>query len=527
MSGLMGGPGSVALWRQGEASLTGGNPDAARAAYEALLRLEPGHALARLRLSMLATRQGRYRESVAHLLAISATQPSDPFLLAMIAGMLHRLGESRAALQCVRHPGMATAADKALLEDMANLASQLGDMPQALRLLDLADADGRASANSLYLRGTVQLFEGRLADAEATLEASLDRAPANGQAHWALSRLRRQTPQHNHVDRLQAKLAARPDDGQRASLSFALFKELDDLDRPDDAWRALADGCASKRRQLNYRGSDEDAAFAALLDFDPAAPPSAAAPAPGPQPIFIVGLPRTGTTLLERILGRHPDVENAGELDDLPLQLRWCTNRFSKSFVDAAVFRAAAGIDFAELGQRYLEHAQWRANGKPRFTDKMPLNFLHVGYIARALPQARILHMVRDPMDSCLSNLKELFAEAYPYSYDLDELGAHYGRYRRLMAHWQARLPGRILDVSYEALVTDPEATARGVLAFCGLDWHPECIDIESNTTPVSTASSAQVRQPIHRRAIDSWRRYAAPLEPLRRRLATDGWIPA
>jgi len=397
MSGLMGEQRSGDFWRQGEAALAGGNPDAARVAYETLLRQEPGHALARLRLSMLATRQGRYRESVAHLLAIAATRPSDPFLLAMIAGMLHRLGESRAALDCVRHPGLDTSGDAALLEDMANLASQLGDMPRALRLLDAADALGRPSANSRYLRGTVQLFEGRLDEAEATLEASLAGAPGNGRANWALAGWGRKKPEHSQFARLEGRLATRPDDEQRAALSFALFKELDDLDRIDPAWRALADGCASKRRLLNYRSADEEAAFAVLRDFDPAG--GAAVPAPGPQPIFIVGLPRTGTTLLERILGRHPDVENAGELDDLPLQLRWCSNRFSKSFVDAALFRAAAGIDFAELGQRYLAHAQWRSNGKPRFTDKMPLNFLHFGYLARALPQGPHLHMGPRPLE--------------------------------------------------------------------------------------------------------------------------------
>ena len=337
MSGLMGEPGSAGLWRQGEASLTGGNPDAARAAYEALLRLEPGHALARLRLSMLATRQGRYRESVAHLLAISATQPSDPFLLAMIAGMLHRLGESRAALECVRHPGLGHApptrpCSRTWPTWPASSATCPG--PRSCWTMPMPSA-GPAPARCICA-APCSCSKAVWPTPKPRWRRAWRLAPANGQAHWALSRLRRQTPERNHVDRLQAQLAARPDDGQRASLSFALFKELDDLDRPDDAWRALADGCASKRRQLNYRGSDEDAAFAALLAFDPGGPPSAAASAPGPQPIFIVGLPRTGTTLLERILGRHPDVENAGELDDLPLQLRWCTNRFSKSFVDAA-----------------------------------------------------------------------------------------------------------------------------------------------------------------------------------------------
>ena len=528
MSGLMGEHGIDRLWRQAEAHLAGRNRAAAELADAAVVAQQPAHALARLRLSTLATQQGRYRESVAHLLAIVAGRPTDPTLLAMIAGMLHRLGETRVALDCVGHPAIFAAADPAELEEMASLASQLGDLPLSHRLLDRLGELRAPNAGSLYLRATVQLFEGRLDAAEASLEDCLRRDPMHAQAHWALSRLRKQTPAHNHVDRLRRLVPQHPDDAGRASLLFGLSKELDDLDDTDAAWTALSTGCASKRRLLDYRSSDEDAVFAALQAFD--CEPSTAVDASatdGAQPIFIVGLPRTGTTLLERILGRHPSVENAGELDDLALQLRWCANRFSKNYLDAGLFQAAATIDFAELGQRYLAHARWRANGKARFTDKMPLNFLHVGFVARALPQARILHLVRNPMDTCLSNLKELFAEAYPYSYDLDELAAHYGRYRRLMAHWHARLPGRVLDVSYEALATEPEATARSILAHCGLDWHPDCVRIEGNLSPVATASSSQVRQPIHTRAIESWRRYAAPLEPLRQRLQADGWLPA
>ncbi len=527
MSGLIGEQSVDWLWRQGESYLARRDPGAAEAAYAAVVAQQPGHALARLRLSTLATQQGRYRDSVSHLLAITASHPSDPYLLAMVAGMLHRLGESRVALDCVAHPAFLIFEDRAVLEDMASLASQLGDMTTAHRLLDAADRHGPPpGASALYLRATLQLFEGQFEASGHGLEACLAREPGHAQAHWALSRVRKQRPANNHVERLRRVLPQRADDAGRASVLFGLAKELDDLNDVVPAWEALAAGCASKRRLLEYRSADEDAAFAALQDFDARAEAtSSPPPATGAQPIFIVGLPRTGTTLLERILGGHPDVENAGELDDLALQLRWCTNRFSKNYLDAGLFRAASGIDFEELGRRYLAHSQWRANGKPFYTDKMPLNFLHVGFIARALPQARILHMVRNPMDTCFSNLKELFNDAYPYSYDLDELAAHYGRYRRLMAHWHRQLPGRILDVAYESLVADPLPAARTILDFCGLGWRANVVDIVSNRTPVATASSAQVRQPIHAGAIESWRRYAVPLEPLRARLHADGWI--
>jgi tetratricopeptide (TPR) repeat protein len=513
------------LWQRAERHLAEGNVAAARAGLEALLVRQPGHVMARLRLSTLDTAQGRYRDSLQQLLAIAGLGPEDPQLLAMLAGLLNRLGESRVALRCVADSALTRTADKSLLEEMAQLALQMADTGRAMQLLDAADQLGGPTPAALYTRATAQLFAGDLDQADATLAACLRLAPTHAQAHWALARLRRQTEADNHCARLRGLLANNPDPGSAVYLGFALFKELDDLGRHDEAWDALELACARKRQALAYRPRDEQLAFASLQGFRRRSDQPAPAPVPGQaRPVFIVGMPRTGTTLLEQVLGSHPAVHNAGELDDFPLQLRWCTNRFSKSYLDPAVFDAARRLDFAQLGRRYLQHASWRAAGKAVFTDKLPLNFLHVGFIAEALPQARILHMVRNPMDTCFSNLKELFADAYPYSYDLEELGEHYGRYRRLMTHWHEQYPGRILDVSYESLVSDTETQRAAILAFCDLPaGHDQ--DGTAATPVVTTASSVQVREPIHRRGIDAWRSYARHLEPLQSRLRAGGWL--
>jgi hypothetical protein len=450
----------------------------------------------------------------------------------MLAGMLHRLGEVEVALELLRDPALLAACDRDALERMAQLASQMDATEQALQLLDRAEALAPPTVASTYLRATLQTFTGALDAAQASLESCIARAPGHAAAHWSLARLRRQQRGSDHVARLRGQLERVADPAFEAYLAFALFKELDDLGETQAAWQALQRGCAAKRGQLAYSPRDEEAAFARLhalrpLGADAARPVAIDATPAAPAPIFIVGLPRTGTTLLERILGGSTEVQNAGELDELPLQLRWQADRFSKSYLDAAVFDAADRADRAELGRRYLEHARWRARGKPRFTDKMPLNFLHVGFIAAALPQARVLHLVREPMDTCFSNLKELFAEAYPYSYDLDELAAHYGRYRRLMAHWHDRHPGLLLDVSYEGLVAEPERVAREVFDFCGLRWDPACLDLAREGGAVSTASTVQVREGIHARRVGGWRAYASQLEPLRASLQRDGWLPA
>jgi tetratricopeptide (TPR) repeat protein len=513
----------AALWQRAERHLAAREHAAARGALEALLAADPKHAMARLRLSMLATQAGRYRESLEHLLAVARLPPEDPELALLVAGMLHRLGEVAEALRLLSMPRWPLAAARGQLLQMAQLAQQMDAMALAGSLLDRADAGVAPPPAALYLRATLQTFAGELDAAESSLGACIARAPAFAPAHWSLSRLRKAAPGAEHTGRLRSLLAAAADPTSQAYLGFALFKELDDLGEHEAAWQALERACADKRAQLDYSPQAEDEAFAVLH----ALPTSAAAPAEpaGPQPIYVVGMPRTGTTLLERILGGGGEVTNAGELDELPLQLRWQADRFSRSYFDAAVFAAAAQRDPAELGRRYLEHAAWRADGRGWFTDKLPMNFLHVGFIARALPGARILHLVREPMDTCFSNLKELFAEAYPYSYRLDELAAHYGRYRRLMAHWHAAFPGRILDVSYEALVADPERVARGVFAHCGLRWDPASLALGGGGA-VSTASTVQVREGIHARRVGGWRAYARQLEPLRQRLQQDGWLP-
>lgn len=515
------------LWAQGEAALARRDLAAARSAFETVLAKAPDHVPTRLHLFTIATWQGRLREAVAQLEAVVSLAGTDVGLLASLVEMLQLTGETASAIACATKVARAPGRSATQILETANMLIQLGELELARTQLDRVERLAGVSVDSLYLRSNIELVCGNLDAAERLGEECVARAPGHSRVHLQLARLRRQTPERNHVERLRKLLERERQPIARINLLFALFKELDDLGRHDEAWQVLSSGCAEKRALLDYRVADEISAFDALFRWRPAASvPAASSAYGGAQPIFIVGLPRTGTTLLERILGGHPDVENGGELDDFPLQLRWCCDRFARSHVDAELFEAAARIDFELLGQRYLQHAQWRARGKPRFTDKLPLNFLHVGFIAEALPQARILHMVRDPMDSCLSNLKELFADAYPYSYRLDELAEHYGRYRKLMVHWHAMFPGRILDVAYEDLVSDPEAQARRILEFCGLAWAPGCVDIASNTAPVSTASSVQVREGIHRGRVQSWRKYEAHLQPLRDRLQAEGWLP-
>ncbi|WP_051412435.1 sulfotransferase [Pseudoxanthomonas sp. J35] len=507
---------SIEAWRRAEAAARNGAA-AARAAFAGLLARPELELPARLRLSALDLGQGALRDATAQVLAAARLPESDPGLLLELARRLFDLGEVEAGLECLRRPVVAASREPGVHAAAGRMLSDLSFYDLALERLEHAHRLGLRDLRLDYAIGLARMYCGALEPAEEALEQCLRADPDYLPALRLLSTLRRQTPERNHVDRLRASLARLGEGHAFAPLAhYALFKELDDLGDTAAAWQHLEQGMRTRRVQLAYDEQAEVELFRVLQQL-PFGDVPAAAPEPGtPAPVFVVGMPRSGTTLLERMLAAHPAVADAGELRDFTCQLRWCTDRLGGPHPDAALARAAAGLDPRLLGARYLEHTAWRAHGRDRYIDKLPANFLVAGLIAAALPQARIVHMARDPMDSCFSNLKALFADAYPHSYSQAEMARHYLRYRALMAHWDRRFPGRILEVRYEALVADPEAEARRVLAFCGLQWCDEVLGEGGRKGMVGTASTVQVREPIHRRYLGQWRRYAAKLMPMK-----------
>ncbi|KAF1717657.1 sulfotransferase family protein [Pseudoxanthomonas yeongjuensis] len=512
-------------WHDAERLLQARQHAAARAGYESIAG-DPDWTLpANLRLSAIALQDGRLRDAVAHALAAYAVREPDPVLLEALCRQLIAVGELEAAVDCAQSPVVSQAHDPEVLAGVGKLMSEQSFPDLALPLLRRANRLGMDAPSLHYLIGLAEMYAGDLGSAGNEFDHCLQADPDFAPAHRMRARLRRQTVADNHVDALAAAIARMPGDAADAPpLYYALFKELDDLDRRDEAWQALETGMRLRRRQVDFDADAEARLFDQLQRSGAAGiTRTLGADDAGPSPIFIVGMPRSGTTLLERILGAHPQVADAGELRDFTMQLRWMCDRAGGPQLDLDLAQRAEAIDMAELGRRYLSHTRWHARGKPFYTDKLPANFVHAGYIVRALPQARILHMVREPMDTCFSNLKELFANAYPHSYDQAEMAGHFLRYRQLMAHWHRQYPGRILDVRYDALVAEPERVAREVLDFCGLAWDPSVVAIEARTGAVATASSVQMREPIHQRFIGQWRRYEDWLQPLRQTLEAGG----
>lgn len=371
-------------------------------------------------------------------------------------------------------------------------------------------------------------FLGSFDAAEQEYEAAIRLEPRFYRAHSALATLRKQTPERNHVARLTALLrAAAGDVDGELHLRHALAKEYEDLGDYDRAFAELTAGKARKRQQLQYSSETDRALFATVEELFDAS--RCAAPPPGhdsAEPIFVVGMPRTGTTLVERILSSHSSVLSAGELQNFPLAVKRMAGTPSNQVLDEPTLTRAIDLDCAELGRRYLESTRPMTGSKPRFVDKLPLNFLYVGYIRFALPRAKIVCVRRNPLDTCISNFRQLFGLSlahYNYSYDIGDIGRYYVSFDRLMAHWDRVLPGTVLQVRYEDLVRQQEAQTRRLLDFCGLAWEPACLAFHENKAPVATASAVQVREPLYASSIGRWRRYARHLETLAADLTAAG----
>jgi len=440
--------------------------------------------------------------------------------------MLRRRAEARATLEMLAE---RVGDDAQALWAIGRQYHQANDPARAVGYLERARTRLGTPPQLLYDLASSQFFTGDFAAAEDTLDSMLAEAPASGAAHYLRATLRQQTAERNHLASLRDAIAhviTKPVD--RAACLYALGKELEDLGEYQQSITALLEGAELMRSTLKYDPGAELANIGAISQTFTTDALAAASTGHGePGAIFIVGMPRSGTTLVESILARHPGVGAAGELSDVGLVLAAASRELVIASPGLTQMQAATRVDFQAVGAEYMRGAREAAPGSPIFIDKLPVNYLYCGAIHRALPQARIIHLVRDPMDSCYAMLKTFFAQAYFFSYDLREIADYYAAYRALMRHWHGLLPGVILDVNYEDLVARPESEARRIVEWCGLDWRPGLLQSSAADTPVATASAAQVRQPIHTRSVHKWKHYAAWLAPLQARLTEKGVIAA
>ena len=523
---------------------------------------EPGGVERRIRVAFDLLRAGRLEEAVALSRSLEQAAPSVPVsllaceiaearsgateALEVVTAALARLGEQAALLLKRAHLLVALrrlpeafaatnraaelgASDPGLLQAVATIHLQHGDPADAKPLLLRASALLPQNPSVLYLTALCHFYLNEMDAAGGLLDRVLRLEPGRGPALHVRSQLRTQTRGSNNVDDLRRVLSRpnlRPGDAMLAN--FALAKELEDVGEFAGSFEALREANRLKRSTLHYSVQDDvrtmqemmtaysKEALDRITDGDPTA-----------GPIFIVGMPRSGTTLVERILASHSDVASLGEAVDFPILMA----ALARSVQERAgppqqdLLHASLQMDFAELGRTYLAAVRPRAKGRAWTVDKLPFNFRYCGLIHKALPNAKILHLTRDPMDTCYAVFKTLFVNSYHFSYQLDELAEFYVAYRRTMDHWHAVLPGVIHDVSYEELVADPPAQCRTLLKWCGLPWQEGVLEFHRTATASTTASAAQVRKPIYKSSVAKWRSVTTQMQPVLRRLNAAGLV--
>jgi tetratricopeptide (TPR) repeat protein len=400
----------------------------------------------------------------------------------------------------------------------------VGEFEAALEVYDRLIAAPAERDQAHRARGHVLKTVGRVEEAIGAYRNAYRARPDFGDAYWSLANLKTYRFTDEEIASMQ-QLVERPETStaDRFHLLFALGKAFEDRADPARAFGYYSDGNRLRRQHLRYDPDRAEAAMRAQAEICTASlfERRAGAGADNPDPIFIVGLPRSGSTLLEQILASHSQVDGTMELPNI-IALAHRLNGRRMISDEARYPKILAEVSHDELkaaGTAYIEDTRFHRAGAPRFIDKMPNNFMHVGLIHMILPHAKIIDARRHPVASCFSNFKQLFADGQEFTYDLDEMARYYRAYTALMDHWDRVLPGKVLRIHYESVVEDLEGQLRSLLDFLELPFEPQCLDFHRTGRSVRTPSSEQVRQPIFRRGVEQWRNFEPYLVKLRERL--------
>jgi len=494
-------------------------PHQAAVPLRAVLQRDPTHARALLALGTAFRTTGDFDDAAACFRTAIAAHPDLAEAHAALGQTLIALELPADALPLLERALALAPADAAAHAALGSALGRLGRWEDAMRQCDEALRLDPGLAEAHANAGSVLLELGDVEAAVAKFERAIALDPDNPQYLCRLAASVRFAPGDERIAALEA-LARDPDlpKPQRINVHFALGKAYDDAGNAEGAFEQFLRGNALKRSTIEY---DETATMRAFALTSSVLTKSFVEHRRGwgfasSLPIFIVGMPRSGTTLVEQILASHPQVHAAGELPDFQRIAREVLAAGPTGGIERAAMEAATPEQIARIGEEYVRSISALAPGARRITDKMPANATYLGLVHLALPNARILRTRRDPVDTCVSCFSLLFAEGQEFAYDLAELGRYYRAYEALLDHWEAVLPpGSMLDVRYEDVVADLEGQARRILAFCDLPWDDACLRFYETKRPVKTASVVQVRQPIYTRSVGRWRKYGSRLQPL------------
>jgi tetratricopeptide (TPR) repeat protein len=485
--------------------------------YQAAIAARPDFTTAHKNLGNVLDALNRHEEAAIHFERALALHADDTEALIGLGNTFLKLERPDAAAAQFAKVRARNPASAEALNGLGSAAHMLGRTEEAINHYDMALTIRPNDSETHRNLGEAYLALGQLEKAHAAMETALALASRKAGYYWNLANSKRFTENDPHLAALEAlnEQSGSLTEGEQIDLHFALGKAHSDLGAHVRSFHHLLSGNRLMRQCLSYNEAKVLGQFEEMRQsFTPSLMEKMQGSGdPSQAPVFIIGMPRSGTTLIEQIIASHPKVYGGGELREMAYL--------------AERFRGSCGIELSEdvlassggrlrrLGSDYVQAVRRLAPEAERITDKMPGNFLLAGLIHLALPNARIIHACRDVRDTAFSCFSLLFARGQPYSYDLSELGRYCRSYQKLMAHWHEVIPGVILDVHYEAVVEDLEQQARRVIAHCGLAWDSACLDFYRTQRSVRTASAAQVRQPIYRSSVGRWRLHERALQPL------------
>lgn len=498
-----------------------GKPQLAASLITKAVELDGSIAMYHRNLGEICRRMGKLDVAIAAGRRAAALAPNDIDAHYNLGLALTDSGDFNAALPCYRRALEIDPAHNLSWNNLGSALEKLGDKAGAEQAYAQAAAIAPRHAEAQNNLGAIYSEQGKLDEASRCFEAAIAARPDFVEAHYNLCSLKTYKQDDPHLALLETLVqssAALPVPAQ-IRYNFALGKAREDIGDYGRAFTAYAAGNRLQHALLPWNEAQADALLRRTKEVfsrDFFAAHANRAPRDTKRtPVFILGMPRSGTTLIEQILSSHPTLFGAGELMDLSEVIKQTSSTMAgRPFMEDAAQMADA--EFRALGDAYMERVWKLAPDADFITDKMPANFFYIGMIHLMLPNAKIIHAMRDPMDSCFSCYSRLFNDTMPFAYDLGTLGRYYVRYMQLMEHWRDVLPqGSVLDVRYENMVEDVEGQSRRMLEYVGLPWNDACLAFHQNKRLVQTASVAQVRKPIYKTSVARWERFGANLDPL------------
>ena len=512
------------LHQQAQKALNQGLYQQAHQHLISILQQDKYFADAYFLLAMIASIHHNLAKAIELIKQANALAPNNPEYLSQLAKHYALDNNHVEAVKFAELAAKLTASSSLTLDTLGVTYSQMGLHDKAVMFFKKSVAINDKNPNYFFNLGASLKFIGDFDGARKAYEKTISLAPNYYKAHSALTGLGGISKECNHIPLLEVLFKQSKYADDRLHLGHALAREYESLEDFDRAFHYLEMAKKFKLEQLNYSIDEDKSLFESLASHFKDSKHSMFQGFNTEEAIFVVGMPRSGTTLVERIISQHSDVTSAGELQHFGLLVKKMAKTSSNRVIDAETVTATKDINFKELGKAYIESTRAITGKTAKFVDKMPLNVLYVGFILQALPKAKIICLDRNPLDTIVSNFRQLFSvnqSYYNYAYDLQTTTEFYLLFKQLAELWLALFPDNFYLINYEKLVNDPLNEAKQLIEFCDLSWQEDCVNIHQNSAPVATASALQVRSPINNRSVGNWKKYDAYLDGVKKILAT------